>query len=228
MAKTKADRLIERFPVTDLALAVTYTGERRQLFIQRFIDQFTTRSWRAVRENAHLIYNAQPPLRAMELPPPRWDDVVAKIRRSAGCHNAAANVMCAELLRDLISSRRFQAVQIPEQFIHLAPGRVVRVGLNYYLVEGEEIIFQFFQPRADTRIDSRVARTLMSLVHYAYAFGDFEDAAVEMADLSALCPGSDREPRFHRLRPNELLSRAELNAEIDNVHALLMAMSAKK
>ena len=77
--KSKAERLLERFPVTDLALAVTYRGPKRERFLQRFVDEFTPKSYRAVRDAARLIYNAQPPL--IELPPPardalmtgRWD-----------------------------------------------------------------------------------------------------------------------------------------------------------
>ena len=87
------------------------------------------------------------------------------------------------------------------------------------------MIFQFFQPRADARVDERVARTLMSLVHYAYVFGDFEHAIVEMADLSAITPGAERVPRFHSLGLSELMSRDELNSEIDNVHWLLSQIS---
>jgi hypothetical protein len=222
--KNKADRLIERFPVTDLALAVTYKGHRRQRFIQQFVEQFTTRSWRAVRQNANLIYNAQPPI-GMELPAPKWTDIEDKIRRGAGRHNASANVQVANLLRDLIAGRNFRAYLTSEQFIHLAPGWLVKVGLNYYLVEDGVAIFQFFQPRADARVDEQVSRTLMSLVHYAYVFGDFEKARVEMADLSAITPGGERVPRFHELAPMDLMSRDDLNAEIDNVHGLLEKIS---
>lgn len=225
MGISKADRLIQRFPVTDLALAVTYKGEKRERFIQRFVDQFTTKSWRSVREHAHLIYNAQPPLAGMELPPPHWSEIENQIRRSAGKNNAAANVNVARLLKDLIATRKFKAFQTPEQFIHLAPGKLVKIGLTYYLVEDQRLIFQFFQPRADARVDCHVVRALMSLVHYAYVFGDFEDAQVEMADLSALHPGGDREPRIHVLQRSDLMSREELNSEIDNVHSLLEKIS---
>ncbi len=79
--KSKAERLIERFPVTDLALAVTYRGPKRERFLQRFVEEFTPKSYRAVREAAPLIYNAQPPL--IELPAPAWPDIEMKIRRSA-------------------------------------------------------------------------------------------------------------------------------------------------
>lgn len=218
--KSKADRLIERFPVTDLALAVTYKGQRRERFIQQFVDAFTIKSWRAVRESAHLIYNAQPPI-GLEMPSLDWQVIEAKIRRSAGKQNAAANVHVACMLRDLIRPRKFIAYRTSEQFIHLSPGRLVKVGLDYYMVENGKVIFQFFQPRADARVDSQVCRTLMSLVHYAYVFGDFEGALIEMADLSAPSPKDDREPRFHRLSERDLMSREEINAEIDDVHSLL-------
>jgi hypothetical protein len=65
----------------------------------------------------------------------------------------------------------------------------------------------------------------MSLVHYAYVFGDFENARVEMADLSALHPGGERQPRIHSLSDFDLMSRDELNCEIDNVHSLLQKIS---
>ncbi len=112
-------------------------------------------------------------------------------------------------------------MQTSEQFIHIAPGRIVKIGLNFYLVELDRVIFQFVQPRADARVDDRVARTLMSLVHYAHVFGDFENATVEMADLSAIEQVGERAPRFHTLGAADLMSREELNAEIDNVHWLL-------
>lgn len=223
--KTKADKLIARFPVTDLAIALSRTGERRANFLRSFVDGFTTRSFRALREVAPLIYNAQPPL--WELPTPNWSDIETKIRRGAGPHNADINIGAAILLKDLISRRSFKAILSSEQFIHVGPGRIVKIGLNYYIVEDGNVIFQFVQPRADEKIDASVARALMSLVHYAYVFGDFEDAVVEMADLSAVAKGSHRVPRFHRLNKTDLMTRNELNAEIDNVHGLLSKLARR-
>lgn len=195
--KSKAEKLLERFPVTDLAFALTYRGADREKFLTRFVDGFTPQSYRAVRETAPQIYNVRTPLFA--LPPPTWDDIEKKIRRAAGRLNAGRNVEAARHLRKLVSGRKFDAYPIPEQSIHIAPGRIVKIGLNFYLVENDQVIFQFVQPRADARLDEGVARSLMSLVHYAYVFGDFENAVVEMADLSAIERGGDRVPRFHRL-----------------------------
>jgi hypothetical protein len=226
MMKSKAEKLLERFPVTDLALAITYRGSNRERFLTRFVDSFTPQSYRAVRDASPQIYNVQTPLFA--LPPPTWQDVEKKIRRIAGRFNAERNVDAARHLRKLISARRFTAHPIPEQFIHIAPGRIVKIGLNFYLVEQDETIFQFVQPRADARMDESVARCLMSLVHYAYVFGDFENAVVEMADLSTIERGGERVPRFHRLSSGALLSRSQLNSEIDAVHSLLEQIANRK
>jgi hypothetical protein len=161
----------------------------------------------------------------LELPPPSWSEIERRIQRSAGKFNAEANVQAARLLRDLLSSRHFKSVLTPEQEIHIAPGRVVKIGLNFYLVESDRVIFQFVQPRADARLTDQVARTLMSLVHYAYAVGDFENACIEMADLSARFPGEERMPRFHSLAAGDLMTRSELNEEIDKVHGILFRLA---
>lgn len=220
MVVSKAERLINRFPVSDLALALSFKGQKRQRFLRNFVESQVIKSYRALRETAPQIYNVRQPL-FPELEPPSWSDIERKIRRIAGARNADANLAAAHELRFLLSQREFQAYPHPPQSIHIAPGRRIQIGIDFYLVEGDEVIFQFLQPRLDDRMKHQVSRTLMSLIHYAYVFGDFEAARVEIANLSAPAPGADREPRFERLTPTELPSRNELNGEIEDVHEVL-------
>lgn len=162
--REKVLKLLQRFPVTDLALAVTYKNDRRLSFLRRFVRSKPIHSYAALRRACQMIYDVQPPL----LPAPRekWIQVEAQIRKWAQPHDLDSNLRTARLLRDLISERQFLAHHHDEQSVLISPGRSIGIGIKFYIVEKENVVFQFVQPRATAIFDESVVTTLMSMVHY--------------------------------------------------------------
>ncbi|MGV0879923.1 hypothetical protein V6767_22595, partial [Martelella sp. FLE1502] len=83
------------------------------------------------------------------------------------------------------------------------------IGLEYELVKGDDLIFQFPFPRRN-RLDSHEILVLLSIIQHAYAIGDREGAIVELADLSCSLTAEEaspermpkvRDPRIIRLSP---------------------------
>lgn len=219
LSKAQILKKFARFPVTDLAIAIGRPAARREPFLRRYLAGEPAYSFGAVRRAAYAIYGVQLPL--VDLPRETWDQIEALIKEKARPHEYDLNIKAAKLLISLISPRKFDAFPYPKQFIQVGPGRVVPFELSYYLVEGDKLIFQYLQPRAEPAFDDRTATVLMSLVSMAYAFGDYSNAWIEIADLSAVEPGGPRKPRFRQIERSKLLTSEDLNAEISDVYAIM-------
>lgn len=218
LTKSQILKKFSRFPVTDLAIAIARPGSTRENFLRIFLAGESAYSLKAVRQTAHAIYGVELPL--VSLPRETWPQIEALIREKARPHEVELNLEVARLLRHLVLQRSFKAYPYDKQFIQVGPGRKVPIDLNYYLVEGEQIIFQYLQPRRDA-LDDRAALCLASLVHMAYAFGDYRASTVELADLSVTQRGGWREPRFRKFEKKSILAPADLSAEINDVYAIM-------
>jgi hypothetical protein len=78
----KAQNLLARFPIIDLAHAVILNGSNRRTFLTNFVDGGTTKSYAPTCEAASMIYASQKPM--FEMPPPTWEEVDKFIVRRAG------------------------------------------------------------------------------------------------------------------------------------------------
>ena len=99
-------------------------------------------------------------------------------------------------------------------------------------MKDETPIFQFPSPRRE-RLDDHTIAILLSLIHHAYSTDDFEEAQVELADLSCDFETPDsrrqklprvRHPRIVRLPKESLISMDDLAPEIQSVHDLLLEL----
>lgn len=221
LTKTQIAKKFSRFPVTDLAIAIARTEKKRESFLRKFIAGNPPYSFQAVRSASHAIYGVELPLSPHPKETP--EQIEAIIRSKARPHELQINLDAARHLSKLLKTRKFRAFPSPygPQSIHVGPGRIIPIGLNYYLIEDDRVIFQFLQARGEPVFDDRTALCLGSLIQMAYCFGDFEKAEVDIADLSAIEKKKPREPRFRKFGKSELLSAAELNLEIKSVYALM-------
>jgi hypothetical protein len=222
LTKAQILKKFGRFPVTDLAIAIGRPAARREPFLRRFLAGEPAYSFRAVRSASHAIYGVDLPL--AKVPRETWDQVKALIRDKARPHEYELNVKAARLLRNLVSTRSFSAYPYPKQFIQVGPGRIVPIELSYYLVENDHLIFQYLQPRAEPAFDDRTALVLMSLVKMAYAFGDYREAQIEIADLSAVEHSGPRRPRFRKAAVDDLLTPEDLSVEISDIYGIMKKM----
>ncbi len=224
--KTKARNLLNRFPFTDLSVAVSRRGTRRENFLRSFVDSDPALSYQATRNAAALIYCVEQPL--FSTPILGLDAIKEVIRATAPERNHAINLDATEQLFNLVRPQRYKAYEHDEQRLRIGHNQVVHIGLKFYVVDGQRLVFQYPQPRAQAVFDENVAIVMMSIMHHAYATGDYAEAEIEMADISAEEKGEPRAPRIRHLARGDLLSREELTDHIVEVYSVLQVLAARK
>lgn len=219
--------LLNRFPVTDMARAVFKSGAERERFLSEYVEsEFHGRTYSPFREVAPAIHEVTLGLDAS--PPPNLEDIEAAIFRQckrmkrAVKDNTRNNVAVARLLFELVRDpdiRRPAYYYDGPNSLEVARQRFIPINLRFHLVDRDRPVFRFPQPRAQLSIDEAIL--IMSVMHHAMVLGDFEDAAVEIADLSRPDAKRPREARIIRLRDEELMSRDALQTEAQSVYDLL-------
>lgn len=224
--RTKARNLLNRFPFTDLSVAVSRRGTRRENFLRSFVDSDPALSYQATRNAAPLVYCVEQPL--FSTPVLALDAIKDVIRATAPEHNHSINLDATEHLFHLVRPKGYKAYEHDEQRLRVGHNQAVHIGLKFYVVDGQRLLFQYPQPRAQAVFDEQVATIMMSIMHHAYAAGDFADAEIEIADTSAEEKGEPRAPRIRRLDSEDLLSRDELTDHIVDVYSVLRTLAARK
>ena len=137
---TKAQSLLRRFPVTDLAHAVALSGENRRAFLTQFVDGYTTLSYLPTRLAAPMIYGATPPL--LEISPEPWEEVEKHLKATAHPNILDMNLEASRDLFNLVRSEAYVATMCDEQTLRVAFMQVVSIGLRFYVTQGDKLIFQ--------------------------------------------------------------------------------------
>jgi hypothetical protein len=221
-SKDKARNLLNRFPFTDLSIAVARTGSKRENFLRAFVETSTAQSYKWVREATGLIYPVTLPL--FPTPMLTWKEIEIILRNVTPPHTVEINVTAGKELFDLVRPHKYQAYPHDENVLRIGHNQVVFIGLNFYVVDGDRLVFQYPQPRAQPVFDNHVAAVMMSIIFHAYAFGDYADADIELADLSAEDRKGPRNARIRRIGRNEIIGRDELTKEIEDVYRILRAL----
>ena len=219
--------LLNRFPVSDMARAVFKAGAERERFLNEYVEsEYHGRTYRPFRDVAAAIHEVS--LGLDTSPPATLDAIEAGIAlrcqkmKRAVKSNTANNIAAAQLLFRLVRQpemRRPAYHYDGPDTLEVARQRFIPINLNFYLVDQQRPVFRFPQPRAALSMDEAIL--IMSVMHHAMVRGDFENAAVEIADLSRPSPKVPREPRIIRLRDEDLMSRGELQTEAQAVYDLL-------
>lgn len=143
------------------------------------------------------------------------------------------NLSAAQELFNLLRDLEFFAYPHPEKSLRLGLDRNCSFRIQHYLVKNEQVIFQFPYPRR-TRLSDYEFQVMASLMHYGYAVGDFDQAQIEIADLSApearirLDGRWENGPRVARILQfptATIISREDLQAEIQDVYDILMKIA---
>jgi len=220
--KKKARNLLNRFPFTDLSIAVSRNGSERENFLRAFVETSTPRSYKWVREAAGLIYPVELPL--FPTPVLSWVEIDTIFRNVTPPHNVSINVDAGKELFDLVRPKKYKAYPHDGEVLRIGHNQVVFIGLDFYVVDGDRLVFQYPQPRAQPVFDDYVAAVMMSMIFHAYVYGDYAEADVELADLSADEPKKPRNARIRRIGRNEIIGRDELTREIEDVYETLRAL----
>lgn len=232
--KRKAVGLLNRIQFIDLAQAVTVSPPRRKEWLRKYlhraVDGGKFPSYRHFRNAIPSIYGVS---RGLDLSPPVDRKSLEKhIRIACSGVDEGINVDAALTLFDLVRPLRYLAYDHPPRNLPLGLKRTAAIGLEFYMVKDETPIFQFPFPRRE-RLDDHTITILLSIIHHAYSTDDFEEARVELADLSCDFETSEsrrerlprvRCPRIVRLPKESLISMDDLAPEIQSVHDLLLEL----
>ncbi|MBN9219875.1 MAG: hypothetical protein J0I79_18180 [Mesorhizobium sp.] len=232
--KRKAVGLLNRIQFIDLAQAVTISRLLRKEWLRKYlhraVDGGKFPSYRHFRGAIASIYGVT---RGLDLSPPVDRESLEKhIRIACNGVDEDINVDAALTLFDLVRPQNYLAYDHPPRNLPLGLKRTAAIGLELYLVKDQSPIFQFPFPRRE-RLDDHTITILLSIIHHAYSTDDFEEARVELADLSCDFETSAgrrdklprvRCPRIVQLHRDNLISMDDLAPEIQNVHDLLLEL----
>jgi len=232
--KQKIASLLKRIQFLDLSAFVATPRADRENEIRAYVDRTrgVFKSYEPFRKCVNGIYGVS--LGLDPTPPLTGAKLEYAVRKTCEGKDEGMNLSAAFALVDLLSSSSaFSAYHHVERSLPLGTDRRCAFRIEHYLVRDGEAIFQFPYPRRK-RLSDHQLHTMMSLIHFAYATGDYSDAAVEIADLSAeqdyIYLDGRREqgprcPRIVTMPAKGPLSREMLQEEVQNVHDILMRLS---
>lgn len=227
--KQRVASLLKRLQFIDLTRAVAAAPEFKKRLLTSYVDREAQRfrSYEPFRKCVGGIYGV---VRGLD-PTDRPDrgTLIEAVRRACKGIDENMNLEAAMCLFDQLQSDDYTAYDHPVRSLSLGMDRKCVFRFGHYIVRGGEAVFQYPYPRR-TRLTEYEYSVMMSLISLAYATGDFEGAAVEIADLSCVATSqtisgqrvrSDRSPRIMRLTTDMVVDRAELQAKVNEVHGLL-------
>ena len=231
----RAVALINRIQFVDLARAVAQPRSDRKDWLRTYLNRKTGNfpTYEQFRKATPTIYGVQRVLDPSPLV--SRDDLERNLIKACKGNYTEMNVEAALTLFDLVRRGDCAAYDHAPKTLKLGLDRHAAIRIDQYVVRNDELIFQFPYPRRE-RLSESELRLMMSMIHYAYAQGDFAAAQVEIADLSAVgttiwssgerLPAA-REPRIVKLGPGELIDRRAMEPEIQTVHDLLLEIGSE-
>ncbi len=222
--ESKAQNLLKRFPVIDLAKAVSLKPQQRRGFLSSFVNSATTMSYAPTRSVYSMIYAAQGLL--LESAPETWTVIESHLRLVARADILDDNLRVSKELFDFVRSKGYLATQCEIRPLKVSLLQAVNIELNFYITDGDRLIFQFPLVRREALGDAAI-QALGSIIHYAYSQGDFASAEIEIADMSCLTGTEERCPRLRSLPRDMILSRPALNDQILEVYAILSEIAKR-
>jgi hypothetical protein len=229
---SKVKSLLARIQFIDLANAIAVPAHKRKdhlrAYLSRAMVEARMPSYEHFRRAIPDIYAVELPL---DLSPPLTLDEIHRQLKS-GCHpsDLARNMEVADLLFGLVRNRGYRCYHHPAHDLPLGPSRKAQIRINHFVVDGDRGVFQYVYPRREELVGTQL-QVMLSLVHHNYVDGDFVDSDVEIIDLS--CPSvfgprggrqtsGVRNPRIIKMVPSDLISRKDLQPEVQSVHDLLL------
>lgn len=228
--KHRVSSLLKRFQFIDLSAAVSRNGPEREAFLRKYLDRaggpFST--YEPFRKATSSIYGVT--LGLDPSPASDWPKIEEAIRRVCKGKDEGMNLDAARALFDLLRPIDFNAFPHPVKSLSLGVDRASSFRIEHYIVRDEQLVFQFPYPRR-TRLTDYEYRVMASLMHYGYAVGDYSDALIEIADLSPIerevvvrgrRENAPRSPRVLQYKVSDIISRDELQSDIQDVYRILM------
>jgi hypothetical protein len=223
--------LLSRYNFIDLAAAISKPRSGRKSHLQAYVDRSRKarfQSYEPLRRSVATIYGVE---RGLD-PSPRLDfeQIQPGLEKECKGKDIEMNVGAGRCLFDFIRPRGYRAYHHDEQGLRFGPDRVVAIRIQHYVVDGDRAVFHYVYPRREPLTGQQI-QLMLSLIYHAYVRNDFAEAGVEIADLS--CDhvagprggarlSEERSPCLHRLSMDELLTRDDLQSEVQNIYDLLI------
>ena len=222
--RQNADKLVGRFPVTTLAEAVAVRGESRRKVIERFVRGRPDGTFTPLRKLFRRVYGSQGGIDGADqalipdLPPDDWPAIDRALRATCDPEALEANLHVGYMLFKHARETGYVATNI--DVLPLRIGRAnVSIGINFYLTQGERLIFQFPHLRKSP-LSPAQASILGSLISFGFVQGDYAAAEVEIISFAAFAR-NERVTKLIEVPRADMWSREQLESEIDNVYDTL-------
>jgi hypothetical protein len=229
---TKVKALLGRIQFIDLAKAIAVPEPKRKDHLRAYLERALAggrmASYEHFRRCIPDIYAVQRPFDPS--PPLTLNEVQQQLRLRCHSDDLARCAEVAELLFVFVRDCGYKCYDHPAHDLLLSPTRRAQIRINHYVVDGERGVFQYVYPRREELLGRQI-QVMLSLIHHNYVESDYSEFDVEMVDLS--CPtvfgprggrqsSGVRNPRLVTMQSGDLISRRDLQPEVQSVHDLLI------
>lgn len=210
---------LRKIPATDLARIAPLPRNVKKLELKKF-DLFKPRkSYRVVRKILPWLYALDLPL--FSLPQEGWERIETEIRSRAKADFVDSCLEVAQLIWKLNLSRKTVAAPFLPPPFYIGPGHNVQFGVQHICEISGRLLFPFVQMRRKHALDMTGLGILASMMREAYVFGDFENAGIEIIDLSIPRRMNARQVRIYYADDLPKFSLLDLNEMVLEVFAVI-------
>jgi hypothetical protein len=233
--KKKIAGLLQRYQFIDFAKVVAVEPARRKDHLRAYLDRSQKGRWKSYKGLRSLIPEIAGVRRGLDPSDiPDFETICEGLRLRCYPEDLAFNTEAAQVLFEMLREEAAEAYSDhPRGSLRIGPDRTITMGVEHYVVLGEQGVFRWVYPRREPLVGD-VSVIVMSLIHHNYVRDDFEGFEVQMIDLSCaqligprggarLAP--KRSPEIVTLAEKEIISRERLNEEADKVYSLLMELA---
>lgn len=226
----KAAKLLQRFPITDMARAIHRKGTARDTFLRSYVAAgFHGYSYQPFREMAPEICGvarALDPSEPMDMPAIE-EEISRRVSKlkTRPVANTRMNLSAARAL-----ARAVRPISLPcfryddgPTALRLDLDRRVNLGVGFYFVDDDRPVFRFMQPRQG--IVPEEITIMLSILHHGLVRGPYAAARVEVHELSQPDPKGERRSDILGLADGEMLGRQAIEQDAQEVYEILIRIA---
>jgi hypothetical protein len=213
-------------PITDFARYATLPPPEMERQMRLHSDFIPDVSLEAFRNALFDICNVQPAM--FEFKPSAWPDVEARIRELSK-KKPESEMLCRKVAKALwthCSENQIYSIQHDVSPVPLGMGMFAKFWHDFYMVADKTVVFPFFDARLQSNLGIDGRRFAASFQREFLATGRFADA--RLAVFSFPRKGQARSIKLHEFQPDELFSKAQLDAMIQRAVEMWAKISEER
>ncbi len=231
-AAKRADDLVGRFPLTNLAEAVALTGINRRKHLARFVEGAGLATYGPTRDLMLRLYGghgardgAVGPL-IEDLPPDPWSELASSLSLKCRAGTLEDNLEVSKLIFDNVRAEH-AASSFEPMVMNFGTSRII-LPISMYCTRGEQVLFHFAHLRRAPLTPAQ-EDVIATLIHRGCAIDPFEDADIEIVHFPAMDLRAMRGRRTFAIKhisSSRFLAKDDLDAEITDVYTILREIAA--